>query len=332
MKICQFVASSGSGGLERHVVDLCNALSERHEVTLIAAESFRSQLHKHVAFAPFPARGWRRSPRHLWRLYRILRRAQPDVVHAQASKAAAMVRILKPLLGAQTVATIHNRKRSSRAFDGYDWVIGVSGDVARQISSTRTSVVFNGINPPLPAPSLRATGQPTALAVGRLVPAKGFDILLDAWRHVDAPLAIAGNGPELQGLQARIEEYGLSERVTMLGFRDDIPDLLRSAHLVVITSRREGFPYVLIEALHAQAVVLSTPVPGALDVLPGEAILSDPSPHAIAARINEVLADLPGLQDRFKPVWEFARRELTVSAMAAKTEAVYSQLCQAPRN
>ncbi len=206
MKICQFVASSGTGGLERHVVDLCNALSERHEVTLIGAESFRSQLHRRVAFAAFPARGWRRSPRHLWRLYRLLRRAQPDVIHAQASKAAAMVRFLKPFLSARTVATIHNRKRSNRAFDGYDWVIGVSGDVAGQISSTRKSVIFNGINPPLSAPPARAAGQPTALAVGRLVPAKGFDILLDAWRLVDAPLAIAGDGPEWQNLQARIQD------------------------------------------------------------------------------------------------------------------------------
>lgn len=327
MKICQFVASAGTGGLERHVIELCNELSQRHEVTFIGAESFRPHLDARVRFETFPASGSRYSPRKLWRLYRILRRTQAQIIHAQANKAAAMVRILRPLLGARTVATIHNRKRSTRAFSGYDWVIGVSGKVAMQVQNTRRSVIFNGVVPGVqPAPE-KADGIPlTVLAVGRLVPAKGFDLLLDAWRNVDAPLDIAGDGPERHHLERLIGEYGLRDRVRLLGFRSDVAALLTKADLVVISSRREGFPYVLVEALHAKAIVLSTPVPGAVDVLPPEAVLSADSAHGLSEQINRALADLPGLRACFEPVWKFAQQELTVAAMTEKTESVYANL------
>lgn len=327
MKICQIVASAGAGGLERHVIELCNELSKRHDVTLVGSEFFRDRLDARIAFESFPTRAWRFSPRNLWRLYRILRRSKPEIIHAQANKAAAMIRVLRPFLDARTVATIHNRKHSTRAFCGYDWVIGVSRDVTNQVESERKSVIFNGIVPSVQHASVDGI-RPAVLAVGRLVPAKGFDTLLSAWREVNAALAIAGDGPERPRLEHLIEEYGLGERVRLLGFRSDVEALLANTDLVVIFSRREGFPYVLVEALHAKVVVLSTPVPGAVDVLPREAILSADSTHALAEQINQALADLPGLRLRFEPVWRFAQQELTVSAMAAKTEAVYTRLLQ----
>ncbi|NCA23702.1 MAG: glycosyltransferase, partial [Betaproteobacteria bacterium] len=110
------------------------------------------------------------------------------------------------------------------------------------------------------------------LAVGRLVPAKSFDVLLDAWQSIEAPLVIAGSGPLAEVLQARLMSLGLHNRVRLLGHRDDVAQLMRSAELLVISSRNEGGPYVMTEALHARLPMVSTTVGATPEILPADAL------------------------------------------------------------
>lgn len=338
MKICQVLCSRGTGGLERHFVDLCNALAERHELIAIAHPEFRDRLHARVVLEPLDMSGWRRNPATLLRLYVLLRRHRPQIIHAQANKAAAMLATLRPFLRARWVATVHNLKRDTRMFRGYDALIAVSKQVAAQFARPRVEVIYNGIDPATVravsnADELRALvgghRGPLCIAVGRLVPAKGFDLLLRAWTEVEAPLFIVGDGPERPRLAALIRDLDLGRRVRLLGFRRDVPALLAAADLMVIASRNEGFPYVLVEGLHAQRVIVSTRVPGATDILPPQFLAEYGDAPALAAAVNHVLHALPAARAACAPAWQFAARELTLTQMAQRTERVYESLSSA---
>lgn len=336
MKICQVVGSRGRGGLERHFVDLCNGLAQRHEVIAIAHPEFGTRLDPHVQFEALDLSGWRHHPLLLYRLHRLISRHTPDIVHAQANKAAAMVGSLRPWLKTKCVATVHNLKHHTAMYKPFDRIIAVSRETAVQFDPAQTEVIYNGIEPPS-APRqpdhdfLCATlgvklRPPTAIAVGRLVPAKGFDLLLRAWHDVGASLVIVGDGPEQARLEKLIEQYHLGGCVHLAGYRNDVIDLLAAADLLVISSHKEGFSYVLAEALHVRRVAVATRVPVAMEILPEAFLVKRGDAAQLAATVNRVLLDLEAAQRAFAPVWEFAARELTVSRMVEHTEQVYKKL------
>ncbi|MBS0373473.1 MAG: glycosyltransferase [Proteobacteria bacterium] len=100
-------------------------------------------------------------------------------------------------------------------------------------------------------------------AIGRLVPQKGFDVLLRAFVEVlplDPRLAlvIIGVGPELQRLARLASELGIAERVRWAGAVGDVEPMLRGAEFLVSSSRFEGFPNVILEALACGCPVIST--------------------------------------------------------------------------
>ena len=335
MKICQVLYSQGGGGLERHTIELSNKLAQSNEVIFVGAEEYRSRLDKAVQFEPVNVNCSRRNLLAVWRLYRILKKHAPEVIHAQANKAVAMVSRLITFIDGATVATIHNVKRGRKSFKKFDRIIAVSGDIAAQFTDREVDVVFNGINPPQVIEkkpellrSMLPEGYqgPCVLSVGRLVPAKGFDILLRAWRQIDACLFIAGDGEQYALLESMIGEYGLAQRVFLLGHRSDVFDLMASADLLVISSRREGFPYVMVEALHAGAIIISTRVPGATEILPEAALLPCEDESRLREGVETALDDLGTYRVMYEPVWEMARNELTVKMMSQRTEEVYREL------
>lgn len=148
---------------------------------------------------------------------------------------------------------------------------------------------------------LGVTGRPLVLAVGRLVPRRGHATLLTAsraWRRLDPPplLAVVGEGPERQALQHRIEAEELPVR--LLGRRDDAPELLAAADVVVLPARWEGRAAVAQEALRAGVPLVATAV-GGLPELVGEAALLVPygDADALAEAVAGLLAD-PGRRRR----------------------------------
>jgi glycosyltransferase involved in cell wall biosynthesis len=331
--ICQVLAGAESGGLERHFVELCNALVERHQVTAIAHPVHAQALDRRVHFVPLDLSRGRFNPRVLLMLYRALRRTAPDIVHSHANKATAMVALLKPLLSLSFVATLHNCKSQLWMFRGCDALIAVSQSLADCLPGRQVNVIPNGIAPPAPLDAARVAalkaplgGHPLVLAAGRLVEAKGFDVLLAAWQTVPAQLWIAGQGPQRTRLEALIDSQRLRDRVTLLGQRDDIDVLMEGADLLVLPSRREGFPYVLLEALHHGLPVIATRVPGAVDVLPQPWLVPIEDTVALAAAVTRALTDPLRLQADFAAVWERAREELSLATMVQRTEAVYRKV------
>jgi glycosyltransferase involved in cell wall biosynthesis len=97
-------------------------------------------------------------------------------------------------------------------------------------------------------------GPRTLLAVGRLEPQKGFDLLIEAFaeiadRHPDWNLRILGEGPTRKALMLAVARSGLSDRISMPGFSNDVREEMQRAELFVLSSRFEGFPMALLEAM-----------------------------------------------------------------------------------
>jgi glycosyltransferase involved in cell wall biosynthesis len=214
------------------------------------------------------------------------------------------------------------RMMERRVARGADLVLGASSDLvarARDLGATdaRLGPV---VAPPLPpavaereqtrrqllaekarrgaakeAAGKEARDRPIVLAIGRLTPQKNFQLLLDAasgWRGgEDHPLLlIAGVGAEEAALKARIKSERLPAR--LLGYREDIPELLAAADVVVISSRWEARPLVAQEALRAGVPVVATAVGGLPELLGDAAVLVPPGDAtALAAAVSSLLAD-----------------------------------------
>ena len=324
MKVCQVLGGAEDGGLENHVVSLANGLAALGaQVTVIAHPRFKPRFAQGVAFVPLDlATPSRRNPWLRRRLRRRLAEVAPDVVHAHAGKATALIAATKPR--AATVGTIHSVKNDLRPYRGMDAVIGVSPEVLTTLDHPRKSVVYNGASPP-PEPTPRSElhrqfqagiGTPISLAVGRLVFAKGYDRLIDFWDTDLGHLVIVGEGPERDALTA----LASGKPVTFAGHRDDARQLMGNADLLVCASRREGFGYMILEALMARLPVVSTPIHLAVEVLPAAHVAPIEGLRDAVARC---LDDMDAARSRMAGAFRYARERLTEAHMIEATRKVY---------
>lgn len=130
----------------------------------------------------------------------------------------------------------------------------------------RVLAIPNAAPDPKEVPARRPAEPGVVVAAGRLVHQKGFDLLIRAWpkvaaAHPDWTLRIYGHGVERDRLQAMIDRRGLAGRVQLMGFTDDLPGVLATAGLFVLSSRFEGFPLVLLEAMAAGVPVVAVDCP-----------------------------------------------------------------------
>ncbi len=155
---------------------------------------------------------------------------------------------------------------------------------------------------PLPfAPQAASTNDSRlVLAVGRLVQAKGFDVLLHAWHRIAAQhpqwrLRIVGEGEERVALEALRTRLGLDDSVDMPGATPDIVRHYRDAAVFCLSSRYEGFGMVLIEAMACGLPIVSTDCrTGPREILSGTGaavLVPVDDADALAAALNAVIRD-----------------------------------------
>jgi len=199
-----------------------------------------------------------------------------------------------------------------------DAAVGVSPPLHETLVALRgnkdTHLVFNAIDLQEPV-GHKPTGESLTLGViGRLSPEKGQDVMLDALpavvaQHPGTRLRMIGDGQERAALEAQTERLGLSDVVEFTGWRSDMPEQYAQLDALVLSSRSEGLPFAVLEAMSYGLPVIATRV-GAIDhviedgktgwiVAPGES-------DALAAGINQALGDL----DNFASVGKAGRASL----------------------
>jgi len=233
-------------------------------------------------------------------LAKLIRDVEPDLVHTHSSKAGALGRRAAQSAGCSAV--VHTPHTYSFLFGEMfgplkRWlfkaierrlskmarlVVAVSEGEAETMRSSgvvspdKVRVVSNGIDPgPYEgaAPSLPADSEEGALRVlvcGLLNVAKGQDLAISSLTHPgceEVELWIAGDGEERGALERLASSLGVAARVKFLGHRTDVPNLMKGADLLLLPSRWEGMPYVVLEAASARLPVVGTPVDGAREFL-----------------------------------------------------------------
>ena len=328
--------------MEKHTADLAQALANRgHRVHVIGHRRYHDRFSTPVHFHPQPVQLGRRNPWLNLSLKRCIRDIAPDILHAQGNKAAQLASHMKPGKIRLRIGTVHGIKSSHRAFQQLDRVIAVSEQVFNNLEHPRKQLIFNGVSatPHSNQSSLEETLLPPArinvIAVGRLEPVKGFAALIEAWAQlpqqpVATQLTIFGDGSLRPELDALISGLGLGQQVSLAGFRHDLTGAYRQADLVVISSEREGFSYVLIESLLADCPVISTPVAGPVFLLPDCAISSDYRVGSLTDLLASALINLPALKAAEGSAIAFARKTLTLDHMTDETEQLYLDALAAP--
>ena len=172
------------------------------------------------------------------------------------------------------------------------------------------------------------------LAVGRLVPEKGFNNLLSVFRELavrfhEWRLTILGEGPERKRLEAQGKELGIGDKVLMPGAVGNVSEWYEAADLYVMTSRFEGFPNTLVEAMaHGLAVVGVDCDTGPRDIIRHEVdglLVSQDNPKALE-RALATLMDDENLRRRLAARAVEARGRFSLERVAGQWEALFEEL------
>jgi glycosyltransferase involved in cell wall biosynthesis len=316
-----------------------------------------------------PELGLRGDARALWSLVRTIRKYRPDVVHTHTAKAGALGRlaaIIAPGVSPVIVHTYHGHVLSGyfgRALNALyrgverllasasDCLIGVSDATVGELVELRIAPIrkFRTIPIGLDLERLLAVersrdapfrteigvGAEDVLAVfvGRLVPIKRVDLLIEAvaLAHATEPrlkLAIVGDG-ELRGaLEQQASGLGLEETVRFLGFREDLPAIATGSDLAVLSSDNEGTPVALIEAAAAGIPAIATAAGGVKDIVrPSTGVLVAKND---AAGFADALLRLAGDRDARELMGlaarEHVRERFSAERLLEDVDALYREL------
>jgi len=242
----------------------------------------------------------------IWKLYRMLRRIKPDVVHTHTAKAGFVGRIAAWLARVPVIVhTFHGH-----VFHGYfspaktqlflflerftarlsDTIITITPHLRDELADTyhitrkdHITVVPYGLDlSPFAAMPRKNGGFRQAWdipadallvgIVGRFVPIKNHTLFLEAAAiiHHEIPevrFALVGDGELREAIEAHIESLELHDVVTITGWQRDMPPIYADLDVLVISSNNEGTPFTLIEAMATGCPVVSTDVGGVADLL-----------------------------------------------------------------
>jgi len=312
MKVLQFIASKGWGGAEKSFVELCNELSKKIdiEVLLFEKNEVEERLNESIKVHKILSKSNRHNPFLYLELIKLIKRVNPAIIHTHSAKASEIIYYLNKFIPLKQVATKRNPRKGS-IFSKIEHVTAISQDVVRSIIKDNVEVIYNGLFQEQITPEQSTNPVFTLLAVGRLDKIKGFDILINEVAKLDFPfcLNIVGEGKERENLEKMIVDLNLSQNVNLLGFREDIPSLIASADLVVVTSHSEGFGRVVVETIFYGKLIISTKVGLSVEILPDELLIDD---FEIAKKIDAVYARKEHYNELFKHIKEKRTEEFLV--------------------
>jgi len=250
-------------------------------------------------------------------LVRLCRSFRPDIVHTNSSKAGVLGRLAAALTGVPVrVFTVHgwafaqHHGLASRLYLWLDRLVRplttafvcvseqtrAEGIAAATCTADRTVVIPSAADVDGTPRAALAGDPPRVVSVGRFKEPKDFVTLVHALARCGAPFeaVVAGDGPDRPAIEAAIRESGIDERIALLGERDDIPELLAAADVFVLSSRSEGMPMSVLEAMAAGLPVVASAVGGVPELVENGVtghLVPAGDVAALASALNDVLGD-----------------------------------------
>jgi glycosyltransferase involved in cell wall biosynthesis len=224
-------------------------------------------------------------------------------------------------------------RRYRELYDGCN-LIAVSDGVAEDLRTgiglgkARIVRIYNGfdiaaIQKAAAQPATDLPREPFVLHVGRFMPQKRHDLLLDAWKIISLPLRLVLLTAPDPALERMIRERNLQGRVAVAGFQRNPYPWMRASELLVLSSDREGMPNVLVEALACGTRVVSTDCPsGPREILRGE-LARGLAPCGDAAALA---AAMRAALDRARPSPAQIPVEFTEQRMGASYEGLSDKM------
>lgn len=171
-------------------------------------------------------------------------------------------------------------------------------ELPQLVRKTKIEVIPNPVN--LAQMKVKCNTSPSftdyIVSAGRLIPEKGFDILIDSFgilrkKHPELNLIILGEGPLRTQLQKQIDTSKLSECILLQGFVTDVYSYFKLAKACVVSSRNEGFPNVLLQMMSQNTKVVSTLCAGGIEDIQGLYVSNIDSSVELAQKIQVCLDD-----------------------------------------
>ena len=364
MRVMLVIGSLRFGGAERVVSNLANHWAQQgHAVSIVTLHDAQHDAYplderivriSHPLFGETRSRyetAWRAVKR-IWRIVQSGREQKPDVI------ISFMTDMNLRCLGANFILRkkliISERtnpdKQKITKLDAWlrrklyrfaDRVVFVSKGVADrfpELPAARKRVIYNPLNLAAMDSAERDIALPERskmlLTVGRLAPAKGYEWLIAAFAQVAQAhkgwnLVIVGEGALRAPLEAQIEQSGLAGRVFLPGASSNPFAVMKKADLYVLSSRHEGFPNALIEAMAcgAPAVSFNCDFGPAEIIRDGENGLLVPAGDvdALAQALDRAMGD-DALRERLAAGGMQIRDELSVDAVAAQWDGLIAEM------
>lgn len=333
LRVLHVMVSDRFAGVEQFVRRLASVqASDGHQVYVAGGAP-------ELLAGPLTEAGVRFAPAaNLREALKAIRSADVDVVNSHMTS-ADLAAVLSRLTGSRRPALVSTRhfalRRGSRGPAApyrmiermLDAEIAISRAVADSIHVPST-IVYPGVEPVDAGAAVR---ERTVLMAQRLQPEKDTalgihafarsGIAADGWE-----LKIAGVGAEEDALRRLVDDLGIAEAVAFLGFRGDLPQLMRQAGMLLATTPNEGLGLTVVEAMAAQLPVIAAAAGGHLDTLGSlkeNGLFSAGDADAAADRLRS-MAEASDLRSRVAAAQLMVQqRSFTLRAQADGTEAVY---------
>jgi glycosyltransferase involved in cell wall biosynthesis len=410
MKVVRIIARLNVGGPAKHVAWLTEGLESADCETLLVAgtvppgEDDMGYFAKQLGITPItiPEMSREISPKDLvtiWKLFRLLVRERPDIIHTHTAKAGTVGRVAGFLYRWSSPAVLLGRPRRCKLVHTYhghifhsyygafktfvflsierilarmatDRIVVISDQQRAEINGTfrigrpqQFKVISLGLDA---SQFLRSESRRHIMReefginrddvlvgiVGRLTAIKNHDLFLRAVSmlkpqldssHRRVRFMIVGDGELRSELKRLTERLGLSDEVIFAGNRSDPENFYAAFDIVALTSRNEGTPLTLIEAMANSRPVISTAVGGVVDLLGNADITAnDPSfvvcergvsvarndPAAFAQGLMRLISDVPLRKKLAENARQFVERHYSKDRLLADLSALYRELLQ----
>ena len=319
MKIAHYVLSSTFAGIEQHVQELADIQGRDNEIVVICNQSI-SHHYKNIEVKVVENIS-RRSIFGILSLILVLRNIRPNIVHSHGSKTTSIINSVRRFIKLRHVASVHGIKSKTKVYNKANRVIAGSQKIQDSLK-TDSSLVENWWHPSLPE-NINNTAE-YVLAIGRLEPVKGFDLLIESWVNVNKKLLIVGDGPEHSKLNSLIDKHGLGDFITITPSvsKEGLIEYYQKASLLIVSSRREGGPRVALEALYLHIPVISTNVGHMSQILPQELLAEPDNLESLKSLIDNWI-DRSMSQES---IFEYIAEEYSIDKASKKVLSVYEDL------